>query len=171
MILHLLFWALLASYVAHLLDETMMNGGFVSWVQTSFWPGYTTRMFFWFNAGAIAGIALSNLVFDAFGGHWVILPLLWVSGFVVHGVTVHIFWTVRRRDYSPGLVTSVLYWTVGYLVAKYGYAAGLISGADFWVGAAIGAVLIGGFLTAGPTLIFPAISSRRRRHASGIEDR
>lgn len=163
MILHLLFWALLASYVAHLLDETMMNGGFVRWVQVSFWPGYTTRMFFWFNAAAVAGIALSNAMFDAFGGHWVILPLFWVSGFVVHGVTVHVVWTIRQRDYSPGLVTSLLYWMVGYLVVEYGYAAGLISGAEFWIGVVAGAVALGGFLTAAPALIFPAIARSRAR--------
>lgn len=162
MIVHLLFWALLASYVVHLLDETMMNGGFVRWVSTSFWPGYTTRMFFWFNAGAIAGIAASNLLFDAFGGHLVILPLFWVSGFVVHVVTVHIFWTVRQSDYSPGLVTSVLYWTVGYLVVRYGFAPGLISGVDFWIGVIAGALLLGGFLTVGPTLIFPALAHKGR---------
>jgi hypothetical protein len=33
-------------------------------------------MFFWFNAGAIAAIAASNLLFDSLGGHWVILPLI-----------------------------------------------------------------------------------------------
>lgn len=30
-VLSLLFWALLASYLVHLLDETLLNGGFVQW--------------------------------------------------------------------------------------------------------------------------------------------
>jgi len=34
---------------------------------------------FWFNAGAIGAIAFSNILFDSFGGHWVILPLVWVA--------------------------------------------------------------------------------------------
>ena len=57
-------------------------------------------------------IAASNLLFDLFGGRLVILPLVGIFGFALHGVTVHVFWTVRQRDYSPGLVTSVLYWIV-----------------------------------------------------------
>ena len=105
--LSLLFWALLASYLVHILDETLLNGGFVQWIRDNFWPTYTTRMFFWFNAGAIAAIATSNLLFDSLGGHWVILPLIWVAGFVTHVVSVHVYWTIRRNTYSPGLVTRV----------------------------------------------------------------
>jgi hypothetical protein len=58
-------------------------------------------MFFWFNAGAIGCIALSNILFDGFGGHWVILPLVWVAGFATHALTVHLYWTIRRNTYSP----------------------------------------------------------------------
>jgi uncharacterized protein with HXXEE motif len=88
---------------------------------------------------------------------FVVLPLFWISGFAVHGVTVHIFWTVRQRDYSPGLVTSILYWIVAYLTVRYAFDAGLISAVDFWVGAAGGALLLAGFLTFAPTVIFPAL--------------
>jgi Protein of unknown function with HXXEE motif len=158
MTLDLLAWALLASYVIHLLDETLMNGGFVHWVSTRFWPAYDDQMFFWFNLGAILGITASNLLFDIFGGHFVVLPLFWISGFAVHGVTVHVLWTVRQRDYSPGLVTSILYWIVAYLTVRYGFGAGLISAADFWVGTVAGALLLAGFLTLAPTVIFPALA-------------
>ena len=160
MTLDLIAWALPAAYVVHMLDETLVNGGFVGWVGRSFWPGYSMRMFFWFNAGAVVLIAASNLLFDLFGGRFVILPLVWIFGFALHGVTVHVFWTVRQRDYSPGLVTSVLYWIVAYLAARYGYAAGLVSATDFWAGAIAGCVLVGGFLTFGPTLIFPRLNRR-----------
>ncbi len=161
MTLDLLSWALLAAYVVHLLDETMMRGGFVRWVSTNFWPGYNWRMFFWFNAGAVVAITTSNGLFDLVGGHFVVLPLFWIFGFALHGVTVHIFWTIRQRDYSPGLVTSVLYWILAYLVIRYGYAAGLISSFDFWSGALTGMVLLAGFLTVGPTWLFPKVVSRR----------
>jgi hypothetical protein len=157
MTLDLFAWGLLAAYVVHLLDETMMNGGFVQWVSGHFWPGYNARMFFWFNAGAVLGIAASNALFDLFGGHLVVLPLFWIFGFAAHGVTVHIFWTVGQRDYSPGLVSSVLYWILAYLVTRYGYAGGLISGPDFWSGVIAGIVLLGGFLTLGPTWLFPRL--------------
>jgi hypothetical protein len=166
MIIDLLAWGLLAAYAVHLLDESLMNGGFVDWVSASFWPGYNHQMFFWFNAGAVFAIVVSNALFDLFGRHFVILPLLWIFGFALHGATVHVFWTVRQRDYSPGLVTSLLYWILGYLVARYAYATGLISPADFWIGVVAGVVLVGGFLTFGPTVLFPAITRAEERSAA-----
>jgi hypothetical protein len=169
--LDLLSWAVLASYVVHLLDETMMNGGFVRWISTNFWPGYNDQMFFWFNAGAVALIAAGNIAFDVVGGHLIILPLIWIFGFALHGVTVHVYWTVRRRTCSPGLVTSILYWIVAYLFTRYGYVSGRISPLDFWTGAVAGCVVagcvvagcvvVGGFLTVGPTVLFPAIARAR----------
>ncbi len=117
--LSILFWAFFAAYIVHLLDETILNGGFVQWVVDNFWPTYTLRMFFWFNAAAVGLIALGNVLFDSLGGHWVILPLVWVAGFASHSLTVHLYWTFRRETYSPGLVSSSLYLVLFYLVARY----------------------------------------------------
>lgn len=158
MFLSLLFWALLASYIVHILDEALLNGGFVQWIRENFWPTYTWRMFFWFNAGAIAAIAASNLLFDSLGGHWVILPLVWVAGFVTHVITVHLYWTVRRDTYSPGLLTSLLYVIVLYLLIRYGLSPHLISGADFAIGMVVGVATVGVFLTVGPTILFPRLT-------------
>ena len=159
--LSLLFWALLASYIVHILDESLLNGGFVQWIRDNFWPTYTWRMFFWFNAGAIALIAASNLLFDNLGGHWVILPLIWVAGFVTHTVTVHVYWTIRRNTYSPGLLTSLLYVIVFYLLMRYGLGPQLVSGADFVIGTLVGVATVGAFLTVGPTVLFPRLTQRR----------
>ncbi len=166
--LSLLFWAFLASYVVHILDETLLNGGFVQWIVDNFWPTYTTRMFFWFNAGAIAAIAASNLLFDSLGGHWVILPLIFVAGFVTHVVTVHVYWTIRRHTYSPGLLSSLLYVIVFYLVIKYGLGPHLMTGADFVIGTVVGVVTVGAFLTVGPTLLFPRLT-RSRANLQGTD--
>lgn len=162
MFLNLLFWAFLASYVVHVLDETLLNGGFVRWIADNFWPTYTMRMFFWFNAGALVAIAIGNVLFDSLGGHWVILPLIWAAGFVTHAFTVHVYWTVRRNTYSPGLLTSLLYVIVFYLAIRYGVAPHLISGTDFAIGTAVGVVTVGAFLTVGPTILFPRLV--RLRH-------
>jgi Protein of unknown function with HXXEE motif len=135
--LSLLFWGFLASYVIHILDEALLNGGFVQWIAGNFWPTYRMRMFFWFNAAVIGAIALSNLLFDSLGGHWVILPLIWVAGFVTHALTVHVYWTVRRNTYSPGSVTSLLYVIVFYLLTRYGVGRDLITGADFAIGTTV----------------------------------
>lgn len=158
--LHLLFWAFFASYVVHILDEAMMNGGFVRWIAGNFWPIYTNRMFFWFNAGALILLALGNLLFDTFGGHWIILPLVWVAGFVTHAFTVHLYWTIRQRTYSPGLLTSTLYILTYYLVIKYGLETNLISGVDFAIGTIVGILTVGLFLTIGPTVLFPRLMKK-----------
>jgi hypothetical protein len=158
--LSVLFWAFYAAYVIHILDETILNGGFVQWVRNNFWPTYTTRMFFWFNAVALALIAAGNLLFDSFGGHWVIAPLAWNAGFVMHVFTVHLYWTIRRNTYSPGLASSTLYLVMFYLAIRYGLGGGLISNSDFAIGAIVGILTVGAFLTVGPTWLFPKIMRR-----------
>lgn len=167
LLLSLLFWAFFASYVVHILDETLLNGGFVRWIVDNFWPRYTMRMFFWFNAGAIGAIAISNLLFDSLGGHWVILPLLFLAGFVTHVATVHVYWTMRRHTYSPGLLTSLLYVLVFYLVIRDGLAPHLISGADFAIGTTVGVATVGAFLTVGPTVLFPRLTRSRPSQTHG----
>ena len=158
--LSILFWAFFATYVVHLLDETILNGGFVQWIRDNFWPTYSARMFFWFNAVAVALIAASNVLFDSLGGHWVILPLIWIAGFVTHTFTVHLYWTIRRETYSPGLVSSSLYLVIFYLTIRYGLGSGLVSGSDFAIGTIIGVLTVGAFLTVGPTWLFPKIMRR-----------
>ena len=165
--LNILFWAFFATYVVHILDEALLNQGFVQWIVDNFWPTYNIRMFFWFNAGAIGGIALSNILFDSVGGHWVILPLVWVAGFATHALTVHLYWTIRRNTYSPGLLSSTLYLVIFYLAVRYGLCGHLISRSDFITGTAVGVATVGGFLTVGPTWLFPRIMRGRRAEAAG----
>ena len=153
----LLFWAFFASYVLHILDETLLNGGFVRWIADNFWPTYHVRMFFWFNAAFIGAIAIANVVFDTLGGHWVVLPLIFVAGFVTHVFTVHLYWTIRLNTYSPGLVTSLLYVVIFYLLIRYGLCGHLITGADFATGTAVGIATVGLFLTVGPIVLFPRL--------------
>ena len=160
--LSLLFWAFLASYVVHILDEALLNGGFVRWIADNFWPTYRMRMFFWFNAAAVGAIAISNILFDSLGGHWVILPLVWVAGFVTHALTVHVYWTIRRNTYSPGLLSSILYAIVFYLIIRFGLGRDLMTGTDFAIGTTVGVATVGAFLTVGPTWLFPRLT--RHRH-------
>jgi len=159
--LSILFWAFFASYIVHILDETLLNGGFVQWIATNFWPTYHMRMFFWFNAVFMAAIAISNVLFDSFGGHWAIIPIIFMAGFATHSFTLHFYWTVRLGTYSPGLATSMLYLVMFYLLIRYGVGGHFISVADFAVGAITGFVTLGAFLTIGPTVLFPWIMKHR----------
>jgi Protein of unknown function with HXXEE motif len=166
MSLDVLLWAFLASYVIHIVDETTMNGGFIQWIKASFWPTYTSRMNFWFNGGAVLAITGSNLLYDWLGGHWIILALIWPSGFALHGITVHLFWTVRQRNLSPGLATSVIYWIMAYFFVRYGLMAGQIASADFWIGTLVGVATVGAFLTFVPTVVIPRLLHARGQPAS-----
>jgi hypothetical protein len=102
------------------------------------------------------------MLFDSFGGHWVILPLVWVAGFATHSLTVHLYWTIRSNTYSPGLLTSTLYLVIFYLAVRYGLCGHLISSRDFITGTAVGVATVGAFLTVGPTWLFPRILRYRR---------
>jgi hypothetical protein len=159
--LNVLFWAFFASYIIHILDETLLNGGFVQWIASNFWPTYHVRMFFWFNAAFIAAIAVCNVLFDSLGGHWVILPIIFIAGFATHTLSVHFYWTIRLNTYSPGLLTSVLYLVIFYLLIRYGLCGQLISETDFAIGTAVGVATIGLFLTVGPTVLFPRLMRHR----------
>jgi Protein of unknown function with HXXEE motif len=160
--LSIIFWVFFASYVVHVLDETLLNGGFVRWIADNFWPTYHIRMFFWFNAAFIGAIAASNVLFDSLGGHWVILPLIFIAGFVTHVLTVHLYWTIRLNTYSPGLLTSLLYLVIFYLLIRYGLGGHLVTGTDFTIGTVVGVVTVGAFLTVGPTVLFPRLMRNRR---------
>jgi hypothetical protein len=159
--LNILFWAFFASYIVHILDETLLNGGFVQWISSNFWPTYHVRMFFWFNAAFIGVIAVSNVLFDSFGGHWVVLPIIFMAGFATHTLTMHFYWTIRLNTYSPGLLTSLLYLVIFYLLIRYGLCEHLISRSDFTIGTGVGIATIGIFLTVGPTILFPRLMQHR----------
>jgi uncharacterized protein with HXXEE motif len=167
MSLDVLLWTFLGTYVVHLVDETTMNGGFIRWFQASFWPTYTARMNFWFNAGAVGAITISNLLYDLAGGRWIILALIWPFGFAVHGITLHLYWTIRQRNLSPGLVTSLLYWIMAYFFVRYGYLAGRITPSDFWTGAILAVLTVGAFLTFVPTVVIPRVIRARSLTATG----
>jgi hypothetical protein len=79
---------------------------------------------------------------------------------------VHLFWTVRQRNLSPGLPTSVIYWIVAYFFVRYGLLAGQISPSDFWTGALLGMLTVGCFLTFVPTVVIPAIIRSRVQRAT-----
>ena len=120
-------------------------------------------MFFWFNAAFFVVVAVSNVLFDSFGGHWVILPIIFIAGFATHTLTVHFYWTIRLNTYSPGLLTSLLYLVIFYLLIRYGLYGELLSGSDFAIGTVVGIATIGSFLTVGPTVLFPRIMRSVRR--------
>jgi hypothetical protein len=112
------FWLMLASYVVHVIDESLLGGSFVEKVRDHWWPAYSWRKFFWFNTGYFVIMFATIVLYDRMGGLTVILPLAWCVERFCNSIW-HVWWTARFREYSPGLVTCVLIWIDTYFVVFY----------------------------------------------------
>jgi len=134
------FWSVVAAYVIHVLDESLLGGSFVEKVQTHWWPEYSWRKFFWFNAGYFLIMIASVIVYDLIGGSWVILPLAWTLERAANGFW-HVWWAIRFREYSPGLVTSILMWMSPYFLFRYALPTASITASEWSVSIAIAAVV------------------------------
>jgi hypothetical protein len=75
-------------------------------------------------------------------------------------VTFHLWATLRYREYSPGLVTSALYWLLVYLIGRHiHHETGELT-SQVWTGVISG--IIGGVvLSLSPTVIFPRLLNGR----------
>jgi hypothetical protein len=112
------FWFMVAAYVVHVMDESLLGGSFVEKVRQHWWPEYSWTKFFWFNAGYFAIMIASVVAYDLMGGAWVILPLAWSVERLCNGFW-HVWWAIHFREYSPGLLTSILMWMNFYFILRY----------------------------------------------------
>jgi hypothetical protein len=156
------FWFTIAAYVAHVIDESLLGGSFVEKVQQHWWPEYSWTKFFWFNSAYFVVMIASVVLYDFRGGSWAVLPLAWVIERACNGVW-HLGWTVRFREYSPGLVTSILMWMNLYFVLRYTAPAAISLTNWIWAAA------IGGTFTAFLTLYIPVVKGRKSRRLSAID--
>jgi hypothetical protein len=81
----------------------------------------------------------SIVAYDFLGGSWVVLPLAWTLERAANGFW-HLWWTVRFREYSPGLVTSILMWMSLYFLLRYALPAAGITASEWSISIAIAAV-------------------------------
>jgi len=56
--------------------------------------------------------------YDLHGGSWLIRPLAWAIERLCNGFW-HLWWTIHFREYSPGLVSSILIWMDSYFIVRY----------------------------------------------------
>ena len=138
--LNILFWGMEAAYLIHCLDETVTGGGFVNMVKKHFWSEYSAKKFFWFNTGLHSINIISIILYEIFGGGWVILPLSLSWLFVTNG-----FWHVLEaaifKEYSPGLMTSPFYWIIMYFIIRYSFLQGNISPSNLIISIIIGTII------------------------------
>jgi hypothetical protein len=150
------FWFMVAAYVVHVLDESLIGGSFVEKVREHWWPQYSWRMFFWFNAGYFAIMIASVVTYDLLGGAWLILPLAWSIERMCNGLW-HVGWTIYFREYSPGLVSSILMGMNFYFILRYTPPEESI-GRGVWTPA----LIIGGVATAFLVFYIPVVKGRNR---------
>lgn len=112
------FWFMVAAYVVHVMEESLLGGSFVEKIRQHWWPEYSWTKFFWFNTGYFAVMIASVLAYDFMGGAWLILPLAWSIERACNGFW-HLWWTIHFREYSPGLLTSILMWMNFYFILRY----------------------------------------------------
>jgi hypothetical protein len=93
------FWFMVAAYVIHVIDESLLGGSFVEKVRQHWWPQYSWRRFSWFNTGYFVIMIASVVAYDLRGGSWLILPLAWAieRGAIASGISGGRFTSVNTR--------------------------------------------------------------------------
>lgn len=138
--LSILLWAMEAAYCLHCLDEAVAGRGFVNMIKKYFWSEFDGKNFFWFNTTAHLVNVICIILYEVLGGDWVILPLSICWLFVTNGFW-HVLGTAMFREYSPGLMTSPLYWIIMYFIIRYSLLQGNISLFNFIISIIFGTVI------------------------------
>jgi hypothetical protein len=151
--LSVLFWGYVMAYCVHVIEEVAVGEGFIEMMRKTFFPEYSGRMFFGFNLMIFVVFVVGIIVFEVFGGMWVIWPLSFAFMFVTNGLW-HLLQTIVLREFSSGLITSPIYWILMYFITRYFLLTGEILLVFFVIAAVIGTVM---------TLVIFGLAYRFRR--------
>lgn len=135
--LNVLLWCFAIAYCVHIVDESVVAGGFVASVRRLYWPPYEEWRFYAFNAFMMILFLIGMVLFEILGGAWIVFPLSFVCMFATNGIW-HLLQTVILREMSPGLATSPIYWILTYFVVRYHLVPGTIGASHFGVSVIIG---------------------------------
>lgn len=138
--INLLFWGYVAAYVVHILEESTLGENFVEMVRSNFWPDYNWKRFFGFNTLLMSLIILSIMIYEILGENWIIFPLTFVFQMFTNGFW-HLGATIITKRYSPGLLTSILYWMLFYFIFRYAFLKGEIPILPFVISAILGTLM------------------------------
>ncbi len=109
-------------------------------IRRDYWPGYDGKKFFGFNTLLLCLLAVGLILFDGFGGAWVLWPLSFAFLFVTNGLW-HFLQTILLKEYSPGLITSPIYWVLLYFIVRYDWLAGVITPSQWLAAMIIGTIV------------------------------
>ena len=126
-------------------NDGLLGGSFVEKVQQHWWPQYSSRKFFWFNTGYFVIMIASVVAYEIRGGSWLILPLAWAIERLCNSFW-HFWWMIHFREYSPGLVSSILIWMDSYFIVRHRPLGEAVAPRDLWCAVFIG-LLAAAFLT------------------------
>lgn len=157
--LNILLWSFLMAFSIHIVEESTVGGGFVQMMKKNFWPGYDGMKFFWFNLILFSLFALGTILFEIFQQAWVVWPLSFAFMCVTNGIW-HLLQTAILREYSPGLITSPIYWILMYLIVRSTLLTSEIRVSYFWIAMTIGTLMT--------LLMFGSVWSFRTRTQRGI---
>ncbi len=138
--LSVLFWGYVIAYCVHVIEELTVGEGFVEMMRKTFYLEYSGRMFFGFNLMIFLVFMVGIVLFEVFGGVWVIWPLSFAFMFVTNGFW-HLLQTIVLREFSPGLITSTIYWILMYFITRYFLLTGEILLLYFVIAAVIGTLI------------------------------
>jgi hypothetical protein len=136
-----LFWGYVTAYVVHILEESVLRENFVEKVRNKYWQEYSWTKFFWFNTFLLLLNIVAILLYEVFGGAWIIFPLSLACERILNG-GYHLFETIKYRTFSSGLLTSVLFWIPAYFILRYAILKGEILHSYVII-----SIIIGGILT------------------------
>jgi hypothetical protein len=134
------FWGIVAAYVIHILEESVLGEIFVDKVKNRFWPEYTWRKFFGFNALLMSLNIIAIILFIVIGGGWIIFPLALAFERIFNGFW-HLIETIITRRYSSGLLSSILTWILGYFIIRFSFLKGEIPVLYFIIAIIIGIIM------------------------------
>lgn len=138
--LHFLFWAFVAAYVVHILEESLLPEVFVDKVRKYYFSFYSWHKFFGFNTFLLLVNIVAVILYENIGGNWIIFPLAMAVERVLNGFW-HLVEMLITKKYSSGVLASVITWILFYLVVRYYVFEEIVTPTQFFTGLVIGTVI------------------------------
>jgi len=160
LVLSFALWFYVVALSIHIVEESVMCGGFVKMVQEKIWSDYSWKKFFWYNTFFYLALVFGMIFFECNGGIWIIIPLSIAWMCVTNGIW-HLIATIVTREFSPGLISSPIYWILMYFIFRYSLLQNQIDYSYFNISVIIGALLT--VLPLGVLFIVGHISKKRKQ--------
>jgi hypothetical protein len=140
------------AYTIHILEESLLGEIFVEKMKRLYWPEYTWSKFIGFNTILMLLNISAIVLFESFGGAWIIFPLGLAVERSLNGL-FHLFETFKTKKFSSGLLTGLIFLILGYFLIKYSIITGKIE-PNYLIGSAIvgacATIFISGFMLIPP---------------------